>query len=183
MRDFIFEKRAVVGGLVLLVAADVALVAYAWKRTSSTKAQQELTMLERNRDLLRADIKRADEIREEIPAIQKDCDRFEQSLFAESTGYSSVNAELGALASKAGLQIDSRSFHQNSVANRALTEVSVEAAVTGSYASVVRFLNSLQRSNNVYEIEGLSAKSDVQSQATKGPVKVTVHIKTYFRTA
>jgi len=30
---------------------------------------------------LKADIKRAQDIRENIPAIQKDCDLFEQSLF------------------------------------------------------------------------------------------------------
>ena len=35
----------------------------------------------RNRDLLKKDIQRAQEIRSRIPAIQKDCDAFEQLAF------------------------------------------------------------------------------------------------------
>ncbi|HEY2461563.1 MAG TPA: GspMb/PilO family protein [Candidatus Acidoferrum sp.] len=180
-RDFTFEKRAVYGGLALLLAADVALAVYTWNLTSATKVQQNLLTLTRNRDLLRADIKRGEGIRDKIPAIQKDCDQFETSLFPGSIGYSAVTAELGELASKAGLQIDNRAFHQNAVAGRNLTEVSMDTSVTGSYTSVVKFLNGLQRSTNVYEIEGLSAKGDAQSQTSRGPVRVLLHIKTYFR--
>ena len=55
--------------------------------------------------------------------------------------------------------------------------------VVGSYAGVVRFLNGLQRSNVVYAVEGLSARSETGQGGSTGHVRVTLHIKTYFRTA
>lgn len=180
-RNFKLEKRAILLGLVLLVAADIALAAYSWNFAAS-RPQQDLLVLTRNRDLLRADIARAQDIRKKMPAIQKDCDEFEQSLYPAATGYSAVSAELGAVAKKAGLQIET-SFHQQDVKGRPLREVEIEANVIGSYAGVVRFLNGLQRSNVVYAVQGLAAKSENGPQGATGQVRVTVHIKTYFRAA
>jgi Tfp pilus assembly protein PilO len=182
-RDFKLEKRAIAFGVALLVIADVALAAFGWNLGSGPRPQQDLAILTRNRDLLRADIKRAQDIRQKIPAIQKDCDQFEQSLFPESTGSSSVTADLDAIASKSGLQLESRSFKQLEVKGRGLTQVEIEAVVDGSYASVVRFLNGLQRSNNMYTLESLSGKAENEQQGGRGGVRVTLHIKTYFRAA
>jgi Tfp pilus assembly protein PilO len=179
--DFKFRKRATLIALGLLIAADFALSAYAWDLAKARSAQQNLDFLSLNRDLLKKDIARAQNISRHIPAIQKDCDAFETSLFPESSGYSSVTAELSALAAKSGLQLDSRAFRPKAVKGRALTEVEIEATVTGGYAGVVRFLNGLQRSPNVYAVEGLSARSEVQAQGPKGQLRVDVHLKTYFR--
>jgi Tfp pilus assembly protein PilO len=181
--DFKFERRAIVFGVVLLVAADVALAVYGWNLAAAPRPQQELAVLTLNRDLLRADITHAQDIRQKIPAIQKDCDQFEQSLYPTSTGYSSVSAELGAIAGKSGLQLESSGLHETDLKSRGLTEVSIEVAVNGSYAGVVRFLNGLQRSSQVYAVEGLSAKSESGHQGPMGEVRVTMHIKTFFRTA
>jgi Tfp pilus assembly protein PilO len=180
-RDFKLEKRAILFGVAVLVLADIALAAFGWNLASAPNSQQDLGALTRNRDLLRADVKRAQDIRQKIPAIQKDCDQFEASLFPESTGYSSVMAELGTIASKSGLQLESKSFRQNDVKGRGLREVDIEATVNGSYAGVVHFLNGLQRSANVYAVESLAAKSEAQQQGSRGEVHVTMHIKTYFR--
>jgi len=181
--DFTLERRAILFGVVVLVAADIALAVYGWNASSARNPQQDLVILTRNRDLLRADIARAQDIRQKIPAIQKDCDQFEQSLYPASTGYSSVSAELGSIANKAGLQLESRTFQQNEVKGRDLEEVEIEAVVTGSYSGVVHFLNGLQRSNNVYAVESLQGKADEGQQGGRGEVRVSMHIKTYFRTA
>jgi Tfp pilus assembly protein PilO len=180
--DFTLERRAILLGVVALVAADVALAVYGWNLSSARRPQQDLAILTRNRDLLRADIARAQDIRQRIPAIQKDCDLFEESLYPASTGYSSVSAELGALAAKSGLQLESRSFQQGEVKGRNLERVEIEAVVTGSYAGVVRFLNGLQHSKNVYAVAGLTAKGDEGPQSARGQVHVSMHIQTYFRT-
>src|ERR1700747_3821965 len=99
--DCKLERRAILFGMLALVAAAVAVVVYSWNLSSGPRVQQELFVETRNRDLLRADIARAQDIRQKMPAIQKDCDQFEQSLYPASSGYSSVSAELSALASKA----------------------------------------------------------------------------------
>src|SRR5262249_8748313 len=181
-REFKLEKRAILLGVALLVIADIGLAVYGWKLASAPQSQRDLAQLARNRDLLRADVKLAQDIRQKIPAIQKDCDQFEHSLYPVSTGYSQVTAELGAIATNAGLQVDSRSFRQTEVKGRGLAEVTIEATVSGSYAGVVRFLNGLQRSSQVYAVEALSAKSEAQPLGSRGGVRVSMHIKTYFRT-
>jgi Tfp pilus assembly protein PilO len=182
-RDFKIKKNVIVLLVVSLIAADVALGFYSWSLASAQSAKQELVLMTRNRDLLKKDIQRAQEIRGRIPVIQKDCDAFEHSLFPESTGYSAVSAELGALAAKSGLRLDSRSFNPKTVKGRDLTELAINAQVTGDYHGVVRFLNGLQRSTNFYAVEGLSAHSSARLQGASGALQVTVHIKTYFRAA
>ena len=179
--DFKLERRLIVVALVLLVAADVALAVYGWNLAAGRHPQEELATLTRNRDLLRADITRAQEIRKRIPAIQADCDKFEESLHPAAKGYSAVSAELDSIASKAGLTIDSTGFHETEVKGRAMQQVEIDAIVDGSYAQVVRFLNGLQRSENVYAVEALEAKADA-GQGANGRVRVQMHIKTYFRT-
>jgi Tfp pilus assembly protein PilO len=182
-RDFKIKKNVIVLLVVSLIAADVALGFYSWSLASARSAKQELVLITRNRDLLKKDIQRAQEIRGRIPAIQKDCDAFEHSLFPESSGYSAVSAELGALAAKSGLRLDSRSLSPKAVKGRDLTELAINAQVTGDYHGVVRFLNGLQRSTNFYAVEGLSAHSSARLQGARGALQVTVHIKTYFRAA
>jgi Tfp pilus assembly protein PilO len=178
--DFKLERRAIVFGLILLVCADVALAVYSWNLSAGRHPQEELAILTRNRDLLRADISRAQDIRQKIPAIQQDCDRFEQSLYPASKGYSSVSAELDALANKSGLLVDSSGFHQTEIKGRDIEEVEIEAVVEGSYSQVVHFLNGLQRSTNVYAVDALEAKGDTTTGG-QGRVRVSMHIKTYFR--
>lgn len=179
--DFKLERRLIIFGLVLLVAADIALAVYGWNLSAGQQPQDELAVLTRNRDLLRADITRAQEIRKKIPAIQEDCDKFEDSLYPASKGYSSVSSELDSIAGKAGLSIESSGFHQSEIKGRDLQQVEIDAVVDGSYSQVVRFLNGLQRAQNVYAVEALEAKADA-SQGANGRVRVSMHIKTYFRT-
>jgi hypothetical protein len=180
--DFKLERRLIIFGLVLLVAADIALAVYGWNLSAGRHPQDELTVLTRNRDLLRADITRAQEIRKKMPAIKEDCDTFENALYPASKGYSSVSAELDSIASKAGLSIESSGFRQSDIKGRDLQQIEIDAVVDGSYSQVVHFLNGLQRSQNVYAVEALEAKAD-PAQGANGRVRVQMHIKTYFRTA
>jgi hypothetical protein len=84
--DFKIERRLIIFGLVLVVAADVALAVYGWNLSAGQHPQDELAVLTRNRDLLRADISRAQDIRKKMPAIKEDCDKFEQSLYLSGKG-------------------------------------------------------------------------------------------------
>ena len=179
--DFKLERRAIIFGLVLLVVADIALAVYGWNLSAGRHPQDELVVLTKNRDLLRADIARAQEIRRKIPAIKDDCDKFEEGLYPASKGYSSVSAELDAIAGKSGLALESTGFRESEVKGRDLQQVEIDATVDGSYSQVVRFLNGLQRSQNVYAVEALEAKAD-SAQGGGGKVRLQMHIKTYFRT-
>jgi Tfp pilus assembly protein PilO len=183
-RDANLQKRLVIGGLALLVLADVALATYSWKLSSAGRTpQQELALQTKQLEVLRADIKRGESIRQLTPAIQKDCDRFEHSLLPVTSGYSAVSAELDAIARKAGARIEDRSFKQKEIPNRGMQEVSIDITVNGEYTGVVHFLNGLQRSENLYAVDGLALAGDSQNQGANAPIRVTVHMKTYFRAA
>ena len=128
-RDFKIERRLIIFGLVLLVAADIALAVYGWNLSAGQHPQDELAILTRNRDLLRADITRAQDIRKKMPAIKDDCDKFEQSLYSSGKGYSSVSAELDSIAGKAGLSLESTGFRQSEIKGRDMQQVEIDAVV------------------------------------------------------
>jgi len=183
-RDFTFRKQAIVAGVVLLVLADVALAAYSWRLASAPHSPREQLSLEmKQHDLLKADIKRAQDIRDKIPAIQKDFDQFEHSLFPASSGYSAVRSELGEIARKSGIQLVDLSFRQAEISNRGMTQVIVDSTVDGDYKNVIHFLNGVQRSPNLYEVDALALATENANQGASGAIKVTLHLKTYFRTA
>lgn len=179
-RDFKFRKRLILGALALVVALDAGLTLVSWRlSTTGGSPAQELNLLAGQLKLLKADIERTRQIRVRMPADQQDCDAFEQSLPSIAAGYSSVLGDIGNLAKKSGLQTETMTFHQKDISDRRLSEVEVTATVSGDYAGVVRFINGLQRAGNLYVVDELSLASATQSPA--GPVRVNLHLKTYFR--
>lgn len=181
--DFTFRKRLILVGVVLLVLADIVLAVYSGQLASAPLEPEKRIAAEmKQRDLLRADIKRAQEIRDNVPATQKDCDRFERALFPASAGYSAVISELGDVARKTGIQIEDLTHKQTEIPNRGMTEVSIDATVNGNYKNVIGFLNGLQRSPNLYSVDSLTLASET-NQASANVIKVSLHLKTYFRTA
>jgi Tfp pilus assembly protein PilO len=183
-RDFALRKRIILGGVIFLVLADVALAAYTWELSNAPNApQQRMTIEARQHDVLKADIRRAQDIRDNIPAIQKDCDNFEQALFPDSSGYSAVRSELGGTARKHGIQLEDLTFKRTEDASRGVTEVLIDVTVNGDYKSVIAFLNGLQRSPSLFVIDALMLGSENTNQASSNVIKVSLHLRTYFRTA
>lgn len=183
-RDFTFRKRLIVGVLGILLAGDVALGVYSWQLASTPQTPDDQFKRQKTQlALLKGDIDRAEAIRKDMPNIKNDCDKFEQSLPAGSTSSSSLSSEFDDLAKKSGLQIVALGAKQKEVPNRSLTEVSVDATVSGSYESVVKFVNGLQRSQRFYILDGLALGADNQNQKPGGPLRVALHVRTYFREA
>jgi len=179
--DFSVRKQVILGGVILLVLADAALWVYSWElasapQTPQEKYAQQVTQLK----VLKGDIDRAQKIRNEIPNTQKDCDRFEQSLFPVGSGYSSVTSELGDMAKKAGVQLEDVAFKQVDSESHKIIEIVIDATVNGDYKNVVGFLNAVQRSNSTYGADSLTLGSE-NSQGPAGFIKVALHLKTYFR--
>jgi Tfp pilus assembly protein PilO len=182
-RDFTVRKRVIVVALAVLVLADISLAVYSWQLASGPQSpREELAAQAKLRDLLKKSIDNAQKIRDSIPAIQKDCDQFEKSLFPASSGYSAVISELGDTARKSGIQIEELTHKQAEISNRGMTEVAVDATVNGNYKNVIGFLNGLQRSPNHYAVDSLTLGSEA-NQASANVIKVALHLRTYFRTA
>jgi Tfp pilus assembly protein PilO len=183
-RDFTLQKRAILIVLGLLLAADLGLAIYSWRLSSSPQTpQREFDEQNTKLGVLKGDIKSAQYIKDNMPATRSDCEKFEQSLPAASTGYSSITAELDEEAKKAGLHIETLTNKQKELSNRGMVEVSFDATVNGDYGSVVRFVNGLQRSQRFYVVDGLALATEAQSQAATGTIRVGLHVRTYFRDA
>ena len=183
-RDFTTRKRVLLGALIFLTAADIALAAYRWQLASAPFAPEgEFTSRERLLKRLHAEIERAQKIRDETPKTQKDCEEFEKSLLPAGTGYSSVSAELGKIEKQSGVRLEDLAFKPTPIPNRSMTEVALDATIEGNYKNVILFLNAIQRSSNIYEVESLTLATNSTSQAPSNVVKVGLHLKTYFRTA
>ena len=187
-RDITARKRFLLGTLILLSAGDLALAAYSWELASAPRtSEREFAREERELKKVHGEIERAQKIRQEMPATQKDCEKFEKSLLLAGTGYSSVSAELGEIAKSSGVRLQDLGFKPTPIPKRGMTELALESGIEGNYKSVILFLSGLQRSHNNYVVESLTLApgntGPGQTQAPSDVIKVSLHMKTYFRTA
>jgi Tfp pilus assembly protein PilO len=181
-RDFTIRRRLILGTVVLLGAADVALAFYSWQLAAAPKAPGELLAQQAKKlKALEENVQNAQKIRDETPQTQKQCDQFEKSLFAASQGYSALTAEIKSIGKKAGVQMEDITLKQTLVEKRNIEEVSIEAAVAGDYKGVIQFLNGLQRADNFYIVDSLNLASQPSNQGPANAIKVSVHLKTFFR--
>lgn len=181
-RDFTTRRRAILGGVICLVAADLALAAYSYQLTSQPLTTgPEFVRREDYLKKLKASVARAEQIRQDMPNTQRDCDKFEHMLLPASTGYSSILSELRDIAKKSGLKTPVVGFKTTPVPSRGLTEVAMESTIEGDYKNVILFLNGLQRSANIYEVESLALAPQKDNKGPANVIKVGLHFKTYFR--
>ncbi len=179
--NFQVRKRIILGALGVVLLFDLVLTIVSWRLARAPQTpRQELSRLIAQEKILAADVDRAKRIRENMPKNLQEFDRFEKSFPAKTAGYSDLLGELGSLAKKAGLQTENVAFKEQGISGRGLTEVDVTATVNGDYPSVVRFINGLQRSEKFYILDDLTLATAAQSPT--GPLRVNLHLKTYFRT-
>lgn len=185
MADFQLKKRLIVTVLVILVLADVALLFFNSRMALPQQdRQRSLALLSRQLGLVTADVKRASEIREKRPNILQKFDDFENTMLPASKGYSVVSQEMDQYARETHLVVDGVRFHPKDVEGRNLTEITLESRVTGDYNGIVRFLNHLQRSKNVYIVDSLSVDTESPARGSPaGTLRITLHVRTFFRKA
>ena len=165
--------------LAAIVLADLVLLGINWNLTSSPHSpQSELKFLARQHALLSADVTRAQKIREDLPAVQKESDGFFHDQFRPiASGYSGLEDDLGVLTRTAGLRTEGLSFRQKPADKSGVSEIEIGATVDGDYPSVVRFIDELERSPNFYILDSLSLAA-----GSAGQLKLNLQLRTFFRT-
>jgi Tfp pilus assembly protein PilO len=182
-RDFTTRRRTILACLAALLLADLALAGYSWQLASSPQMPREQSLRQSLQlKLLQKNIEEVQKIKADMPATQQECEKFEKSLLPSSSGYFSLNSELDGIAKKSGVKLEALSFKPTAVPERGMTEMAIESTINGDYRSVIQFLNGLQRSANIYEVESLSLASDKSNQGPANLIKLELHLKTYFRT-
>ena len=184
MRDIQFTKRLIFIALGLLLLLDVGFAYYDVKMSSASENPQ-LDLADKTLQLgiLKADVKRANDIRQGIPEVQKKFDQFESSLPPASKGYSIISQEMDEAARDTHLVVSGTKYQQKDLSGHNLTELELESSVSGDYVGIVRFLNRLQRSKNVYVVDSLEVDSESPGQAGAGTLRITLRLRTYFRKA
>jgi len=182
MPEFQLKKRVILGALGALLVADVAFAYFNLKMSGpQADRDQVLTMQTRKMALVKSDVERARKIREKLPDTLRQFDQFETTLLPTTKGYSVLAQEMDEYAKDTHLLLDDVKFHEKEVSGRNLTELTVEARVSGDYSGIVHFLNHLQRSKNVYIVDALDVETDTSGQAQVGVLRVDLHVRTYFR--
>jgi Tfp pilus assembly protein PilO len=173
------KKRIIRWVLAAVLVLDLALIVINWKVAVAPRASaSEIVLLKRQHALLAADVARGDQIRKELPAVEKQCDAFvQQNLRPVGSGYSSIISDWGMLAKDAGIQAENISFRQHTADKSGVVEVEISTSVNGDYAGVVRFINALQHSGTFYLLDGLSLAA-----GSAGELKLNLALRTYFRT-
>jgi Tfp pilus assembly protein PilO len=182
MANFYLKKRIILISLSVLLVADAALAYFNLKMNTARETPQQVLAAEtRQLKLLKADVERAAAIQKNIPEVLKKFDAFDADLPPSNKGYSAVSQELDGYARDTHLLIGDLRFHQKELTERKLDEVEIEATVAGDYNGIVRFMNQLQRSKNVYIVDALQLESDTSGQGAANLLRISLHLRTYFR--
>jgi Tfp pilus assembly protein PilO len=184
MRDFPLKKQLIIGGLAFLLLADAVFFYFNAKLSNPQQNRQQVLATEtRQLALVRADVKRASEIRGRIPQVLKEFDQFEASLLPASKGYSVILQEMDGYAHDTHVVKEDVKYREKEVSGRNLSELTLDVSVSGDYNGIVSFLNHLQRSKNVYIVDSLAVDTATSGQAPAGTLRVNLHLRTFFRKA
>jgi type IV pilus assembly protein PilO len=91
---------------------------------------------------------------------------------------SQIAAELGKLQTANGVTIEQAKYKPKDEAPGGLEPVEIEADLSGSYTSLAKFINALERDEMFFIIDSVSLAGEPQ-----GPVKLTVKLETYLKVA
>lgn len=164
-------------GFAVLLVLVIALAArfgldWAATRTHSADAlaskQVELKALEMQTVPLRGIDRRVADTREQI-----------QQFYAQRipANYSSILEKIGALEVKSGVRL-SRVQYSQGPAGSDLTEISMDAGITGDYKQIMRFINSLERDKTFFVIRGMQFTGQ-----QGGLVNLRLRVATWLRPA
>ena len=111
-----------------------------------------------------------------IAASTQDADAFYQERLPYA--YSQVLSELGRLTQKTNVRWANAQYTQTSVLSgmNALTELHIDASVSGDYRPIVEFINNLERSRMFFVINSIN----LSGQQT-GIVNLRIHLTTFLR--
>jgi type IV pilus assembly protein PilO len=166
------------GVAVLLVLNLVLLMRlfFAWHDASSDKSE-EYGSLHMTYMQLQAQMSHLQGLPQKVDQARTDADKFFDQRFAPN--YSTMAGELGALAAKNNVRL-TRAQYTPTPAIHGLTEVHIDASLSGEYAPLMRFINGIERDkDHVFFIINQVAFNGQQG----GLVNVRLRMTTYLRSS
>jgi type IV pilus assembly protein PilO len=162
------------GLLLILVVVLGTRLALDWRATSAGSMeamhtrQVQLKTLELQTAPLRGLDKRVDKTREQIKTF------YDTRIPAN---YSQIAAQLGDIAVKSGVRLTRAQYAQRPPENN-LTEIAIDAGVSGQYFQIMHFVNSLERDKTFFVIRGMNLTGQ-----QGGLVNLRLQLSTWLRPA
>jgi type IV pilus assembly protein PilO len=166
-------------GVILLGLVNLYLLAnmaFAWRQASS---QNEAALADQTVAMKTAEIakKPLEGLDEKLTQATKDSDSFSKRRLPFA--YSQVAAELGALTKKQGVKLTRVQYAEAPVLSGtagAVTEVRMDASLSGDYRPLVLFINSLERDKMFFMIQALTLTGQ-----QSGTVGLRLRLTSYLR--
>jgi type IV pilus assembly protein PilO len=89
---------------------------------------------------------------------------------------SQISTQLGKLAAANGVMIEQVKYKVHDEGAGRLHPVELEAALSGNYGSLARFINALERDEMFFIINGIALGGE-----QKGPIKLEMKVETYLK--
>jgi type IV pilus assembly protein PilO len=166
-------KRA----LVVMVAADVlALAIYISPLVGSTESRrQEIVQLQTELSTKTAQVAPLKDLPQKVQLAGRQIGDFYKKRIPEQE--SQVVSELGKVASESGIKIEQVKYKIKEAGPGGLAPVETEAELSGSYTSLARFINGLERDDMFFIINSVTLAGEPQ-----GPVKLNVKLDAFLKT-
>lgn len=180
MKRWHARRHWVYWGLVLLIAADIA-VYVGWLRGLAERIQVDpaaLASVESEVAQRTAEVERLRRVREQAPTAAPKLDAFARERFwNETVGYSRTLAELTEAAKNSGVRVGRTDYSESQLKERPeILQVQLTTSIEGSYASLLRFMEELERSPRFYLVHDLNVAG-----TRGGDVRLEMTLLTYFR--
>jgi type IV pilus assembly protein PilO len=165
-----------VAALVLVNLYLLVQIGFTWRAITSQDAtalaQQTVTM--KTAEIAKKPLEGLDG---KLVSATTDADKFYETRLP--TSYSEVLAELGALTKKQGVKLTRGQYAESPELQGAageLTEVRMDASLSGDYRPLVLFMNSLERDKMFFLINGVTLTGQ-----QSGTVGLRLRLTTYLR--
>jgi Tfp pilus assembly protein PilO len=115
-----------------------------------------------------------DQVQERVAEARKQIvDFMQQRIPAQG---SAVPVELGKLAADAGVQLSSAHYSETDSGVPGLTQVKINATISGNYLQLVKFINSLERAKTFFVIDSVAL-----GEEQAGGVRLGLNLDAYLR--
>jgi Tfp pilus assembly protein PilO len=184
-------KRILCWSVAACFVLDLALAAFLLSPWSPSKAagEQRLNDLTLEYQTLAGKVKTLDRLQGRLRTSQKQIETLQQtSMPAEREVSSTVLAEVHRIAESSHVYAEGMSLKPDQKTHEGLRKVEMKVMVTGDYASVVQFINGIERSPIFFVIDGVSASVGRANQGEaaagarpEGTIHLLVSLETYVQ--
>jgi len=166
-------RRRLVIVLVVFLALDAAAIALLfspWVRSD----RETYDALESELHSKRAQVQPLRGIDEKLEKAKGDIAAFSRDRLPRD--YSTLASELGKLAADNKVKLAQVKFDEDTLDVTDIRRIGIDAALTGNYQDVVRFINAVERSKVFFILESVNL-----GEQTEGGLRLQLRFETYLR--